>query len=74
MAFFYRINNDFVEIKGNALHAFVILHDGAEESEDLKGEIRKLVSDTIGPIAKPDVVQFVKGKQDVFACSTSKRK
>ena len=49
------------EIKGNALHAFVILHDGVEANENLKTEIREIVSKSIGPIAKPDKIQFVNG-------------
>ena len=49
------------EIKGNALHAFVILHNGVEGSDQLKVEIRELVSKSIGPIAKPDKIQFVEG-------------
>lgn len=49
------------EIKGNALHAFVILHNGVEGSDQLKAEIREMVSKSIGPIAKPDKIQFVAG-------------
>ena len=49
------------EIKGNALHAFVILHDHVSPSDQLKDEIRTLVSNTIGPIAKPERIQFVSG-------------
>ncbi|MBD98354.1 MAG: acetate--CoA ligase [Verrucomicrobia bacterium] len=49
------------EIKGNALHAFVILHDDVVASERLVQEIKELVSSTIGPIAKPDKIQFVSG-------------
>ena len=49
------------EIKGNALHAFVILHEGVEGNEDLKAAIREMVSKSIGPIAKPDKIQFVEG-------------
>jgi len=49
------------EIKGNALHAFVILHDKVEPSEKLAREIKDLVSKSIGPIAKPEKIQFVSG-------------
>ncbi len=49
------------DIKGNALHAFVILHDGVEGSETLRAEIKNIVSNSIGPIAKPEKIQFVKG-------------
>ncbi|GAB2777573.1 acetate--CoA ligase [Salinimicrobium soli] len=49
------------DVKGNALYAYVILHHDAEPSEELIAEIRELVGSTIGPIAKPDKVQFVNG-------------
>lgn len=49
------------DIKGNALYAYVITYDGVEVSDDLTKEIRDVVASTIGPIAKPDKIQFVKG-------------
>ncbi len=49
------------DIKGNALYAYVILYDGVKVSDDLAKEIREVVSKTIGPIAKPDKIQFVSG-------------
>jgi acetyl-CoA synthetase len=49
------------DIKGNALYAYVILYDDVEPTEELEKEIKKLVSDTVGPIAKPDKIQFVSG-------------
>ena len=49
------------DVKGNALYAYVILYDEVEPSEKLKKEIKELVSNTVGPIAKPDKVQFVSG-------------
>ena len=49
------------DIKGNALYAYVITYDGVEVSDELTKEIREVVSNTIGPIAKPDKIQFVKG-------------
>ncbi len=48
------------DIKGNALYAFVTLYEGQEPSETLENEIKALVSKTIGAIAKPDKIQFVK--------------
>jgi acetyl-CoA synthetase len=45
-------------IKGQALYAFVTLNQGAEKSEELVEELRKHVAKEIGPIAKPDKVQF----------------
>ncbi len=47
------------DVKGNALYAYVILYDDVEPSNELKEEIRAEVSKIIGPIAKPDKIQFV---------------
>lgn len=47
------------DIKGNALYAYVILYDNIEPTDALKEEIRNEVSKIIGPIAKPDKIQFV---------------
>lgn len=49
------------DIKGQAVYAFVILHDKPGNDETLRGEIRETVSKIIGPIAKPDKIQFVSG-------------
>ena len=49
------------DIKGNALYAYVITYDDVEENEMLKSEIKEIVSKKIGPIAKPDKIQFVSG-------------
>jgi len=49
------------DVKGNALYAYVITYDGVEEKPELIDEIRNVVANTIGPIAKPDKIQFVKG-------------
>ena len=49
------------DVKGNALHAFVILRDAIDETEPLITELRALVAKTIGPIAKPDRIQVVSG-------------
>lgn len=48
-------------IKGNAVYAYVITLDEVENEEQLRSEILSLVSDIIGPIAKPDKIQFVPG-------------
>ena len=48
-------------IKGNALYAFVITYDDVEENDALKREVLDVVTQTIGPIAKPDMIQFVSG-------------
>ncbi len=49
------------DIKGNALYAFVILYDDVVLNKELTNEIRQTVANTIGAIAKPDKIQFVKG-------------
>tara|TARA_B100001057_G_scaffold442386_1_gene477735 strand:+ start:12552 stop:14450 length:1899 start_codon:yes stop_codon:yes gene_type:complete len=48
------------DIKGNALYAFVILKDDSKK-DDIEAEINKLISKTIGPIAKPEKIQLVTG-------------
>ena len=48
-------------IKGEAIYAFVNLMAGEESSDDLRGELTKLVRSEIGPIASPEVIQFVSG-------------
>ncbi len=47
------------KIKGKALYAYVILYSKEDASEELKKEIKELVSKLQGPIAKPDKIQFV---------------
>jgi acetyl-CoA synthetase len=45
-------------IKGQGLYAFVTLKGGETGTSDLVKELRNHVSKEIGPIAKPDVIQF----------------
>jgi acetyl-CoA synthetase len=47
------------ELKGNAIHAFVILRSGVEKSDRLAEELRAHVAHEIGPIARPDSITFV---------------
>jgi acetyl-CoA synthetase len=49
------------DIKGQGIYAFVICYDKPKEEEKLRAEIRDTVSKIIGPIAKPDKIQFVSG-------------
>jgi acetyl-CoA synthetase len=49
------------DIKGQAVYAFVTCYDKPHEEEKLRAEIREMVSKIIGPIAKPDKIQFVSG-------------
>jgi acetyl-CoA synthetase len=46
------------DIKGQALYAFVTLKQGVEKNDDLKNQLRQHVAKVIGPIAKPDKIQF----------------
>jgi acetyl-CoA synthetase len=48
-------------IKGQAIMAFVTCYHTPESEEALKQEVLKLISDTIGPIAKPDRILVVPG-------------
>ncbi len=47
------------DIKGNVIHAFVILRDGQQGSESLTGELVKHIGHEVGPIAKPEKIEFV---------------
>lgn len=48
------------EIKGMAIHAYIILRSGHEPSEALAEELRQHVAHEVGPIAKPEKIEFVK--------------
>ena len=47
------------EIKGNAVHAYVILNAGIQGSDDLALALRDHVGKELGPIAKPETITFV---------------
>lgn len=49
------------DIKGQGVYAFVICYEKPADEEKLRAEIRDTVSKIIGPIAKPDKIQFVPG-------------
>jgi acetyl-CoA synthetase len=46
------------EIKGQGIYAYVTLMNGVEPSEELRKELEKWVRTEIGPIAKPDLIQW----------------
>jgi acetyl-CoA synthetase len=48
-------------IKGQAIYAFVTCYNKPHDEEQLRNEIRDTVTKIIGPIAKPDKIQFVSG-------------
>jgi acetyl-CoA synthetase len=49
------------DIKGQGIYAYVTLKAGIDKNEDLRKELVKHVRIQIGPIATPDVLQFVDG-------------
>jgi len=51
------------EIKGQGIYAFVICDQALVKGtlDELKAEITKVIAREIGPIAKPDKIQVVKG-------------
>jgi acetyl-CoA synthetase len=49
------------DIKGQGIYAFVICYDKPADEDSLRKEILATVSKIIGPIAKPDKIQFVSG-------------
>ena len=49
------------EIKGQGIYCYVTLMDGREPSDELRAELQNHVRAEIGPIAKPDVIQWAPG-------------
>ena len=49
------------EVKGNAIHTYVILKQGYDASDALAEELRRHVGTELGPIARPEAVNFVAG-------------
>ncbi len=49
------------EVKGNGIYAYVILKQGYDGSDDMRRVLRSHVQNEIGPIAKPDKIQFTSG-------------
>ena len=49
------------EIKGQGIYAYVTLMEGVEPSDELRAELQKWVRKEIGPIAKPDLLQWAPG-------------
>jgi len=48
-------------VKGQGIYAYVTLMNGVEPSEDLRKELSDWVRKEIGPIAKPDLLQWAPG-------------
>jgi len=49
------------EVKGEGIYAYVVLKDGEIQSDELRDTLIKHVRVMIGPIAKPDKLQFAPG-------------
>ncbi|MAN98097.1 acetate--CoA ligase [uncultured Roseovarius sp.] len=49
------------DIKGQGIYCYVTLMDGVEATEALRTELGNWVRQEIGPIAKPDVIQWAPG-------------
>lgn len=49
------------DVKGQGVYAFVVTYDPVHEEQHLRNEIKEVVAKIIGPIAKPDKIQFVSG-------------
>ena len=49
------------DIKGQGIYAYVTLMKGIEPSEDLRKKLEGWVRQEIGPIAKPDLIQWAPG-------------
>ena len=47
------------EVKGNAIHAFVVLAMTADPCKEVEEELRDYVARHLSPIAKPDHIEFV---------------
>ena len=47
------------EVKGNAIYTYVILKSGVDRSDKLKEDLRQHVAHEMGPIAKPEQIDFV---------------
>ncbi len=49
------------DIKGQGIYCYVTLMAGEEPSDELKKELVGLCNQEIGPIAKPDLIQWAPG-------------
>ena len=49
------------DIKGQGIYAYVTPMQGVEPTEELRAELIKLCVKEIGPIAKPDIIQWAPG-------------
>ncbi|HMQ08440.1 MAG TPA: acetate--CoA ligase [Saprospiraceae bacterium] len=48
-------------VKGQGIYAYVVLQNQENQEIDFEMEAKKVVSEMIGPIARPDIIQIVSG-------------
>jgi acetyl-CoA synthetase len=48
------------EVKGSGIYAYVVLRQGYDGTDDMRRLLGARVAEAIGPIAKPEKIQFVK--------------
>jgi len=49
------------DIKGQGIYAYVTVMNGVEATDELRRDLEKWVRTEIGPIAKPDIIQWAPG-------------
>ncbi|MCG8369323.1 MAG: acetyl-coenzyme A synthetase, partial [Proteobacteria bacterium] len=49
------------DIKGQGIYAYVTLMEGVDATDELRTELQQWVRKEIGPIAKPDLIQWAPG-------------
>ncbi len=49
------------EVKGSSIYAYVVLKQGYDGGDDMRRVLAAEVGDQIGPIARPEKIQFVRG-------------
>jgi acetyl-CoA synthetase len=49
------------DIKGEAIYAYIVLKEGYHPSDELRKALVNHIRKVIGPVATPDVIQFVSG-------------
>ncbi|MGI3211196.1 acetate--CoA ligase [Roseovarius tibetensis] len=49
------------DVKGQGIYCYVTLMDGVEATDELRTELQNWVRTEIGPIAKPDIIQWAPG-------------
>ena len=47
------------DVKGNAIHTYIILRSGVQGDKKLEDDLKKHVSSELGPIAQPDSITFM---------------